>query len=30
MPAPLPKIKLTNFMKVMGKEAISDPSKVEN
>eukprot|EP00347_Sterkiella_histriomuscorum_P009929 403339332 len=29
MPAPLPKIKLSNYMKVLGKEAIADPSRVE-
>jgi U4/U6 small nuclear ribonucleoprotein PRP3 len=29
MPAPLPKVKLSNFMKIMSKEAIQDPSRVE-
>jgi len=29
LPAPLPKVKLSNYMKVMGKEAIADPSRVE-
>ena len=29
MPTPLPKVKLSNFMKIMSKEAISDPSRVE-
>lgn len=29
MPPPLPKIKLSNYMKVLGKEAIADPSRVE-
>ncbi len=29
MPVPLPKVKLSNYMKIMGKEAIADPSRVE-
>jgi U4/U6 small nuclear ribonucleoprotein PRP3 len=29
LPAPLPKVKLSNYMKIMGKEAIADPSRVE-
>lgn len=29
MPTPLPKVKLSNYMKIMGKEAIADPSRVE-
>ena len=29
IPAPLPKVKLSNYMKIMGKEAIADPSRVE-
>lgn len=29
MPPPLPKIKLSNYMNVLGKEAIADPSRVE-
>lgn len=29
MPAPLPRVTLQNYMKVMGKEAVSDPSKCE-
>ena len=29
LPAPLPKVKLSNYMKVMGKEVIADPSRVE-
>ena len=29
MPPPLPKIKLSNYMKVMGREAVADPSRVE-
>ena len=29
MPPPLPKIKLSNYMKVLAKEAIADPSAVE-
>jgi U4/U6 small nuclear ribonucleoprotein PRP3 len=29
LPPPLPKVKLSNYMKIMGKEAISDPSRVE-
>lgn len=29
LPPPIPKIKLSNYMKVLGKEAIADPSRVE-
>ena len=29
MPPPLPKVKLSNYMKIMGKEAVADPSRVE-
>ena len=29
IPVPLPKVKLSNYMKIMGKEAIADPSLVE-
>jgi U4/U6 small nuclear ribonucleoprotein PRP3 len=29
LPTPLPKVKLSNYMKIMGKEAIADPSRVE-
>jgi U4/U6 small nuclear ribonucleoprotein PRP3 len=29
LPPPKPKIKLSNYMKVMAKEAIADPSRVE-
>lgn len=29
MPVPLPKVKLNNYMKIMSKEAISDPSRTE-
>lgn len=29
MPPPKPKINLSNYMKVMGKEAIANPSLVE-
>ena len=29
MPAPLPRVTLKNYMKVMAKEAIQDPSKCE-
>jgi U4/U6 small nuclear ribonucleoprotein PRP3 len=29
IPAPEPKFKLSNFMKVLGDQAIADPSKVE-
>ena len=30
LPPPLPKLKLSNYMKVLGKEAIADPSRVEH
>uniref|UniRef100_A0A7S2RZ89 Uncharacterized protein n=1 Tax=Rhizochromulina marina TaxID=1034831 RepID=A0A7S2RZ89_9STRA len=29
MPAPEPKLKLANFMKVLGDQAVADPSKIE-
>lgn len=29
MPAPLPKIKMSNYLKVLGKEALADPTRVE-
>lgn len=29
LPVPPPKVKLSNYMKIMGKEAIADPSRVE-
>jgi U4/U6 small nuclear ribonucleoprotein PRP3 len=29
IPAPEPKFKLSNFMKVLGDQAVADPSKVE-
>ena len=29
MPAPEPKFKLSNFMKILGDQAVADPSKVE-
>ena len=29
LPPPQTKIKLSNYMKILGKEAITDPSKVE-
>jgi len=29
MPAPLPKIKISNYQKIMAKDAISDPSGTE-
>lgn len=29
MPAPLPKIKMSNYQKIMAKEAITDPSGTE-
>ena len=29
MPTPPPKVKMSNFMKIMSKEAIADPSRVE-
>lgn len=29
MPTPPPKVKLSNYMKIMSKEAIADPSRVE-
>jgi len=30
MPVPLPKIKLSNYMKIMGKEAIADQRDIVN
>jgi len=29
IPAPEPKLKLSNFMKVLGDQAVADPSKIE-
>ena len=29
IPVPPPKVKLSNYIKIMGKEAIADPSRVE-
>lgn len=29
LPPPLPRVNMSNYMKVMGKEAIADPSRVE-